>query len=84
MPIFLMDDVEASVARFHRRGSGAPADPWHDEVRRIVAANGGDLALAAWHANIEKVIAERADGVVIRSVEDDIDATYQYLLDALS
>lgn len=46
----LMDSAAASVARFGRRGESEAHDPWHDQVRAIVAANGGDTALAGYHA----------------------------------
>ena len=52
---FLMDTPASSVARFSRRGAGETADPWHDQVRRIVAANGGEAALGRCHAALKRL-----------------------------
>lgn len=77
---FLMDSATSSVARFHRRGE---TDPWNDLVRAVVARKGGDDALAGFHADLERLLAERSDAVVIASVEGDPDRTYRALLDSL-
>jgi hypothetical protein len=37
------------VARFHRRGASETEAPGHDQVREVVAANGGDDVLARYH-----------------------------------
>lgn len=80
----LMDLPDAAVARFHRRGATGPADPWHDEVRAIVAAAGGDEALASCHAALERLLLERSRAVRVRSVEGATDETYRALLDSLT
>lgn len=80
---FLMDDVAAAVARFGRRGADSPDDPWHDHVRRIVADEGGEEALAGWHADLERLLAERPAAQVIHSAEGDVEATYRALLASL-
>lgn len=80
---FLMDDREAAVARFNRRGASTPSDPWHQQVRAIVAANGGDDELTRCHDELGRLLAQRPDAVVVTSVEDDIAATYEGLLDSL-
>ena len=79
----LMDTPAASVARFHRRGAAEPEDPWHDRVRAIVAAAGGDEELRRCHAAFEGLLPERPDAVVITSVEGDVDQTYCSLLKSL-
>lgn len=79
----LMDSQTASVARFHRRGLSGPADPWHDQVRTIVAAEGGDEMLAATHAALERLLVERPQAVVVPSTDGRIEQTYQTLLATL-
>lgn len=80
---FLMDGREAAVARFGRRGESSPEDPWHDQVRAIVASQGGDDALARWHGSLVDLIGQRPDAEVVLSVEGDVDATYQRLVASL-
>ncbi|WP_341923928.1 AAA family ATPase [Nocardioides psychrotolerans] len=87
---FLMDTPAASAARFHRRGTDAGTgtgtgtdDPWHDQVRSIVAANGGDEALARSHEALERLLTQRPDAVVIESVEGDVEETYAAVLESL-
>ncbi|HEV7173530.1 AAA family ATPase [Pedococcus sp.] len=79
----LMDTPAASVARFHRRGQSEPEDPWHEHVRTIVAAEGGDALLAGNHAALERVLAARPDAVMVTSVEGEVDQTYRALLTTL-
>jgi hypothetical protein len=76
---FVMDSAASSVARFDRRGAGEPTDPWHGQVRTIVAANGGEAALRRCHAALEQLLHERSDAVVIDSVEGSVDETYELL-----
>lgn len=80
----LMDSAAASVARFARRGMSDAHDPWHDQVRAIVAANGGDAALADYHAALELVVQDRPSAVVIKSKEGALDETFRLLLDSLN
>lgn len=89
---FLMDTPAASAARFHRRGTDAGTgtgtgtgtdDPWHDQVRSIVAANGGDEALARSHEALERLLPQRPAAVVVTSVEGKVDETYRSLLESL-
>ena len=80
----LMDTQVASVARFHRRGSSEPEDPWHDQVRTIVAAQGGDAALAQNHAALERLLAERPSAVPVMSSEGAIEQTYRSLIETLN
>lgn len=79
----LMDSAAECVARFHRRGSDGDVDPWHDRVRAIVAANGGDDALTARHAALERLARDRADAVVIPSADGAVDETYDALVKSL-
>lgn len=78
----LMDGRDASVARFHRRG-GVGDDPWHDQVRAIVAAGGGDQALAEFHAGLERLLRERPCAVLVPSVEGAVEQTYRALVASL-
>ena len=80
----LMDDAEASVARFHRRGGPGPADAWHDQVRAIVAESGGDEVLLGYHAGLERLLRARPDAVRLTSLDGDPDRTYQALLASLA
>jgi len=80
---FVMDTAAASVARFHGRGSAETEDPWHDQVRAIVAANGGDAELSRCHAALVRLLPERPNAVVISSSADDVEGTYRSLLESL-
>ncbi len=79
---FLMDSASSSVARFGRRGSGS-TDPWHDQVRAIVAANGGEADLRRCHAGLSRLLLERPSAVVIASVDGALDETYEALVCSL-
>ncbi len=81
---FLMDSPASSIARFERRGAGEATDPWHDQVRKIVAANGGEAELGRCHAALERLLLERADAVVLASVEGNVEQTYDRLVASLS
>lgn len=59
---------EAVVARFARRGSGTP-DPWHDQVRAIVADQGGDDELRRCHARLQDLLVLRPGARVVDSSE---------------
>lgn len=82
---FLMDSAASCVARFARRGADAGGFPdlWHDQVRAIVAANGGRDELARCHAGLEELIDARLDAVVIRSTEGAVDKDYRALVASL-
>ena len=80
---FLMDDVEQVVARFGRRGAGSPDDRWHNQVRAIVAADGGDEVLVRCHAGLIRLLEERPRAQVIASAEGEPGATYQALVASL-
>jgi predicted kinase len=79
---FLMDTATSAAARFHRRGASED-DPWHDQVRAVVAASGGDAELARCHAALERLLPTRPRAVVIASVEGAADETYRSLVASL-
>ncbi|WP_244931256.1 AAA family ATPase [Nocardioides sp. W7] len=76
------DGPDAAVARFHRRGTDTP-DPWHEQVRAIVAAQGGDDTLRRYHRALRGLVDDRPGAVVVPSREGDPDATYEALLRSL-
>jgi len=80
----LMDTRAGAVARFHRRGASEPEDPWHDQVRTIVASQGGDAMLTANHAALEQLLGARPNAVLISSPEGAIEETYRLLADSLN
>ncbi|WP_344150198.1 AAA family ATPase [Nocardioides koreensis] len=80
----LMDTPAASVTRFHSRGGSASEDPWHDQVRAIVAANGGDSVLTGYHAALERLLSERPDAVVIMSADGAVEETYCSFIESLT
>jgi predicted kinase len=80
---FVMDTAAASADRFHRRGAAEADDAWHDQVRAIVAANGGDTELARCHAALERLLPERPNAVVIASVDEAAEETYRSLVASL-
>ncbi|WP_299053185.1 AAA family ATPase [uncultured Nocardioides sp.] len=79
----LMDDADATVARFHRRGSDG-ADPWHDQVRAIVAGQGGDAHLRDRHAVLTRLLGERTGAIAVPSREGDVEGTYSALIATLA
>ncbi len=80
----LMDTPALSVARFHRRGESEPENPWHHQVRTIVATEGGDAVLARYHAALERLLTERPDAVLVASSEGAIEETYRWLIESLN
>jgi predicted kinase len=80
----LMDGRDASVARFHQRGRSGEDDPWHDQVRAIVAASGGDQALAEFHTGLERLLRERPYAVVVPSADGAVGQTYRELVASLT
>lgn len=79
----LMDTPASSAARFHRRGASEVDDPWHDQVRAIVATKGGDDELARCHEALERLLSARPRSVAIVSVEGAVDETYRRLIESL-
>lgn len=86
--VMLMDDEESAISRFHARGAGSAGggdavDPWHAQVRRIVADEGGDAVLAHYHRRLRDVLALRPDTIEVPSIDGDPDATYRAVLTAV-
>ena len=81
---FLMDDVDRTVARFARRGEAEPDDPWHAQVRAIVAADGGDEALVRCHEGLQRLLEQRPGAVVVPSTEGAVDDTYRRVVSSLA
>jgi predicted kinase len=82
---FLMEtSVAAGVARFGRRGAAEASDPWHGQVRVIVAELGGDAALAEFYAGLESLLLDRPNAIVITSAEGAVERTYRELADSLA
>jgi predicted kinase len=79
----LMDTVNTAVQRFHRRGGPDPEDPWHSQVRAIVADEGGDDVLRRAHAALEELLAGWPDAIRIHSVDGQAEQTYRALLQAV-
>ncbi len=80
----LMDDRERSVARFNSRGATDPDDPWHDQVRAIVAAQGGDAALRERHSALQALSDRRPGLRLISSAVGDVETTYARLVASLA
>jgi predicted kinase len=81
---FLLDDPARAAERFGRRGEADPDDPWHEQVRDIVADQGGAEALREWAARLAALAAARPGAVVVPSLEGDPDDTYEKLLASLA
>jgi predicted kinase len=79
----LMDRADTAVERFYRRGATDPDDPWHSQVRAIVADEGGDDVLQRNHAALETLLEGRPDAILINSVDGDVEQTYRALLEAV-
>lgn len=78
--VVLMDDEDAAVRRFAGRSGD---DPWHEQVKAIVAAQGGETSLRESHRKVRDVVAGRPEVRVVPSLDGDEDATYAALLEAL-
>ena len=70
--VVLHDRVGAPADRFWRRSGH---DPWHAEVRRLVADGGGDGLIAAYAQRLDVLVASRPEIIVVESVEGDEDGT---------
>ena len=73
--IMLLDEEDQAVDRFHRRGEGAAADVWHEQVRGFVAAEGGDALLRDNYAGLLSLLDLRPQIRVVTSREGAVDET---------
>jgi predicted kinase len=80
----LMDTQTAAVERFHRRGQNGAQDPWHTHVRTIVEQLGGDDFLGHCYAGLLALLKQRFTVIVVASVENQIDDTYQAFVEAVA
>ncbi|MDZ5661792.1 AAA family ATPase [Nocardioides sp. zg-1308] len=71
----------AAGERFRRRSGD---DPWHDEVRRLVAEAGGDALLGDYVRRLSALVEDRPGTLVVDSVEGDEGTTYAALVAALA
>lgn len=55
----LVDSLPSALARFHRRGAAEVEATWHDQVREIVRAQGGEQALERTHHALERLLLDR-------------------------
>ncbi len=81
--VFLMADAEGSFDRFRDRGSDGSVSIWHDQVRGIVAANGGELYLRDCHARLVELIRERPGSIVIVSDVGRTEETFDAVRSAI-
>lgn len=75
--VLFRDPAGSPAARFRRR---AGSDPWHDEVRRIVDAEGGDRVVEGFASRLHALAARDPGVLVVDSVEGDEDRTYAALV----
>lgn len=78
--VVLRDPVGSVGDRFGRRSGD---DPWHAEVRRLVAEAGGDAVLDDYARRLTELVTLRPATLVVASVEGDEDGTYAALVAAL-
>ena len=81
--VMLTDTREAAIRRFDSRGDDHP-DPWHGQVRAIVAASGGKVLLGQMYDRLALVAAARTDAVIVDTRVGDLDGAYQALLQVLA
>src|ERR1700712_362102 len=67
--VFLMDDPENVVARFHERSGADSTSTLRDVVRDAVTRSGGDTFLRDCHRGLVDLAWQRPASVVIQSVE---------------
>jgi len=84
LEIVLMDEKDAAVARFSRRGDEGLAAIWHQQVRAIVEAGGGDNLLAEFYDALEMLATDRPKALAVKSVEGNVVETHQAVLEAVN
>ena len=80
--VVLMDSKEMSIRRFSCPGQDDPSH-WRRFVRDIVERDGGAELLAEMHDRLTEVVRARPNAVVVPSIADDVDRTYQALATVL-
>ena len=80
--VVLMDTKQRSVDRFSLRGDNDER-PWHRQVQDIVARDGGAALLADMHDRVTDVLRARPNAIVVCSVADAVQETFEALLTAL-
>ena len=78
--VVLLDEKAASIARFDSREDDSP---WGRHNRRVVAAQGGPVFLAAMYDRLQEVLRLRPAAVLVRSRLGNIEETYSFLMNAL-
>ena len=81
--LMLLDERQAAIDRFHRRGGDDPGDAWHAQVREIVDAEGGSDRLGRCYDGLVALGDERPGIRRVPSIEGSPEATYAALLRAL-
>jgi hypothetical protein len=80
--VVLLDDREAAVERFNRRGQDSD-DPWIRHHHRLIESGGGPVVLATMYDNLMEVVRLRPQAVVVPSVAGTVRETYERLAYAL-
>lgn len=81
--VMVLDTRRRSVERFARRGGGGDPD-WHEQVKKIVAREGGAEFLARAYDQLAEVVRSRPAVTVLSSEEGAVERTYDALLSVLS
>ena len=81
--VLLRDPAGDPAARFRRRAGSGPADPWHEAVRRIIDAEGGDSVVERYASRLDALAARDPGTLVVDSVEGDEDGTFAALVRAV-
>lgn len=80
--VLLTDTRAAAISRFRRRGDDQQ-NPWHSQVREIVAASGGDVFLGEMYDRLSQVAASRPHAVAVLTRADEVDEAYAAMVAAL-
>ncbi|WP_165821129.1 AAA family ATPase [Nocardioides gansuensis] len=78
--VLLLDEGDRDEDRFYRREGD---DAWHEDVRRLVAREGGRARLAAYEEGLREVAAARPHLEVLHTREGEADESYADLLGLL-
>jgi predicted kinase len=79
--VVLLDDRASAVDRFGVRGGDA--DPWHEEVRRLVERAGGRVHLEEMYDDLVELVSRRPDTILVPSEHGAVRQTYDRLMRAL-